>query len=260
MKTITWLLLLPVLLCGLPGCRQTPEPTPATVPVIDGNTEVRFEDYETMILASSVSANGGSPILRYGHLYSVTDPDPKKGTSGGTAVTGIPNATYTSRITNYSLNKTMYVRAFADNEAGTGYGKVVQVKTPSVTYKLRVTIKTGQDNKRSESYLNANLVYNDGKGEAFAIASGVGLDGYSTRIEQPVSAVKSNVRRGQIQGIELYWLGISTTYGHTYDNWDLDALKVELIDSAGGKTWTLYDKSGGVFRFTADQQNNYFAF
>lgn len=261
--TLRVLCLLLITLC-FSDCKRTKEPDPISVPVIEGTTEVRFEDYEKMILSSSVSKNGGSPIINYGHLYSLTDPNPTKGNTPGVAVAGIPNATYTNTVTNYSLNKTMYVRAFADNAAGTGYGKVVQVKTPSVTYSMKFTCLTGADDKGTSSAINAigaRVQYDDGDKVDHALITSA-LSPRSTS-NTTITLSKANIRRVQIEGVYLsYWgIRISPFPFESYDNWDLDGLKVELLDNTG-KSWVIYDKlnAGRLFRFTEQQNKTYFPF
>jgi uncharacterized protein (TIGR02145 family) len=78
-----------------------------------------------------VTSDGGSTITTRGFVWS-TNPNPtitlSTKTSDGTGV-----GTYSSSITGLNPNTKYYIRAYASNSAGTGYGDVVEFITISLT-------------------------------------------------------------------------------------------------------------------------------
>ncbi|MDO7744072.1 MAG: hypothetical protein MUP99_09870, partial [Pedobacter sp.] len=87
----------------------------------------------TAMSGGNITSNGGAVLNTRGVLWS-TDPDfnPDTVVTQKTAETGYNGGTFVSMLTKLALNKTYYVRAYAVNTAGTGYGEVISFTTPAV--------------------------------------------------------------------------------------------------------------------------------
>jgi len=87
----------------------------------------------TAMSGGNITNNGGGVLNTRGVLWS-TDPDfnPDTVSTQKTAETGYNVGAFVSMLTKLTLNKTYYVRAYAVNNAGTGYGAVVSFTTPAI--------------------------------------------------------------------------------------------------------------------------------
>ncbi len=85
---------------------------------------------ETVYSGGNISNAGGVPIISRGVCWS-TSPNPTIADNYTTDGSGI--GSYTSSITGLSLSTQYYVRAYATNSAGTGYGNQVTFTTLSST-------------------------------------------------------------------------------------------------------------------------------
>jgi hypothetical protein len=90
-----------------------------------------------------VTDNGGSTVTARGVCWN-TSPNP--GISHNKTVDGTGSGSFTSDITGLMENTTYYVRAYATNTAGTGYGK--QVKFTTNAESLTVTITEPRDGEQ----------------------------------------------------------------------------------------------------------------
>ena len=98
-------------------------PTVAAVSVSDiGIAKVSF--------GSKVDNVGNGTITDCGFCYSTS---PKPTVSDATVSYGATTASFGKTVTGLSENTTYYVRAYATNEAGTGYGDEISFKTLEVT-------------------------------------------------------------------------------------------------------------------------------
>ena len=83
----------------------------------------------------NITSDGGYPITARGLCYSTNNSEPTLSDAFTTSGTG--SGAFTSVITNVSISRTYYVRAYATNSIGTSYGHVYSVTTgngmPSVT-------------------------------------------------------------------------------------------------------------------------------
>ena len=106
----------------------------------------------------NISSDGGYTIMARGLCYSTSNSEPTLSDAYTTSGTG--SGSFTSVITNVSVNTTYYVRAYATNSIGTGYGDVYSVTTgnglPSVT-----TTVIGE-NVTSSSAIGGGNVTDDG--------------------------------------------------------------------------------------------------
>lgn len=102
------------------SCKHDPEP-----PVIT-TSEASSISYTTAVSGGSITDEGGDPVIEKGVCWSI-----------GTSPTVTDNKTeepagagsFTSSLTGLTQNTTYFVRAYATNSAGTGYGNAVSFKT-----------------------------------------------------------------------------------------------------------------------------------
>lgn len=91
----------------------------------------------------NITSNGGATITASGVCWSTT---PNPVATGNHTTDGTATGTFTSSITVLTYNTVYYVRAYATNSAGTGYGNEVQFKTlcivPTVTTVAATNIGT----------------------------------------------------------------------------------------------------------------------
>ena len=74
-------------------------------------------------------STGGADITEYGLVYSTT-PNPTTASPGKVSETGAPaDITFTLNMTGLAPETTYYVRAYAKNRTGSGYGQQVEVTT-----------------------------------------------------------------------------------------------------------------------------------
>ena len=92
--------------------------TPLTVPTVTTNTVSNITD-ATATCGGNVTATGGAAVTARGVCWS-TSPNPTVSDSHTTNDNGI--GSFTSNMTGLNHSTTYYVRAYATNSAGTGYG------------------------------------------------------------------------------------------------------------------------------------------
>ncbi|MDR0872709.1 MAG: Ig-like domain-containing protein [Prevotellaceae bacterium] len=79
------------------------------------------------VLGGEITNNGGSSITSRGVCYSETDPNPT--ISGSKAQISTTNNTFSFTLNGLTETTTYYVRAYATNSKGTGYGEVISFTT-----------------------------------------------------------------------------------------------------------------------------------
>ncbi len=98
----------------------TPNP-----PTVSTDTAINIGG-NTAVSGGNVSQDGGAPVLARGLCYS-TSPNPT--TSNSTVISGSGTGVFSSTFQNLQNNTTYYVRAYASNVAGTGYGSQITFTT-----------------------------------------------------------------------------------------------------------------------------------
>jgi hypothetical protein len=106
------------------GCRKKDNPPiPPTVTTAaiaaDGATSANG--------GGNITSTGNSPIIRAGLCFSSTNPSPA--ITDDTTYVGVTSGSFNSVLTNLQPSTKYYVRAYATNEIGTGYGDVVDFTT-----------------------------------------------------------------------------------------------------------------------------------
>jgi uncharacterized protein (TIGR02145 family) len=100
--------------------------TAAIVPTLT-TTQVISITSKTAVSGGNISSDGGSNVTTRGVVWSTNPNPPVSLTTKTTNGNGI--GTFTSDIINLLANTTYYVRAYATNSAGTGYGNEISFKT-----------------------------------------------------------------------------------------------------------------------------------
>jgi hypothetical protein len=108
------------------------------------------------ILGGDVTADGGATVTERGVVYSTSNTTP---TLGGTGVTQDINTATTSSfsetVAGLTAGTTYYVRAYATNSAGTGYGNVQTFTTPTTV----VSIVRADDNPTNTASVNFTVTF-----------------------------------------------------------------------------------------------------
>jgi hypothetical protein len=99
--------------------------TPVTVPTVTTNTCTTITE-TTALCEGSVSSDGGDAVISRG-IYWNTSGMP--GIGNGKSNECFPDSTFTSTIEGLTPGTTYYVRAYATNGEGTGYGNQLTFKT-----------------------------------------------------------------------------------------------------------------------------------
>jgi hypothetical protein len=116
--------------------------TPGTAPTVT-TAAVSNITAATASSGGNITFNGGAPVTARGVCWS-TSPNPT--TANSTTSDGTGTGTFTSNLTGLTENTTYYVRAYATNAGGTGYGNRVKFTTNDRS--LTVTITEPRDNAR----------------------------------------------------------------------------------------------------------------
>lgn len=115
------------------GCKE-PEnqvvPVLTTLPV----TDITFTKASS---GGNITNTGGSDISLHGVCWSSENKTPSLSDS---ITDGIGTTTFSSNITGLNVNTTYYVRAFATNITGTGYGDTLSFKTASITVPVDILL------------------------------------------------------------------------------------------------------------------------
>jgi sugar lactone lactonase YvrE len=119
-------ILLPIILI-ITGCTKGTTSTPGTIPVLT-TTDVIIDATGTSArsggLITSTLTNG---VTAYGVCWSTTNQNPSIADSKSTDTVNLLG--YSSKITGLSTKTTYYLRAYATNSVGTGYGNAIQFTT-----------------------------------------------------------------------------------------------------------------------------------
>ncbi len=114
--------------------------TAATFPVVSSTTAASFITQTTAISGGNVTSESGAAVTSRGVCWSNTTSSPTILNSKTVDGTGL--GTFTSSLTSLAPGITYYVRAYATNSVGTGYGPAISVRTLSATIPTSVTTNT----------------------------------------------------------------------------------------------------------------------
>ena len=105
------------------------------IPTLSATTAATSITATTATSGGTVSSDGGSTITARGVCWSTT----ANPTIADSKTTDAATATFTSSLTSLSAGTTYYVRAYATNSIGTGYGTAISFTTSAVIPTLSTT-------------------------------------------------------------------------------------------------------------------------
>jgi uncharacterized protein (TIGR02145 family) len=151
---ISGVILLLLIILLIHSCKKD-KPTPPTI----ATTTVTEISYTTAISGGEVTYEGGTPVDSRGVCWN-TSPYPtivnNKTIESGTA------GAFTSNISQLTPNKLYYVRAYATNSAGAGYGNQVSFTTRQIAVPVLTT--TGVTSITQTTAVSGGTITNDNGG------------------------------------------------------------------------------------------------
>lgn len=114
--------------------------TSATIPVVSSTTAASFITLTSAISGGNVTSESGAAVTSRGVCWSNTTSSPTILNSKTVDGTGL--GTFTSSLTSLAPGITYYIRAYATNGVGTGYGPAISVRTLTATIPTGVTTNT----------------------------------------------------------------------------------------------------------------------
>ncbi|OFX59512.1 MAG: hypothetical protein A2046_11970 [Bacteroidetes bacterium GWA2_30_7] len=145
-KAILVLTLASIVILGCKKKDEEPEPEPTVVLPTVSTTAISNLAETTAVSGGNITNDGGATVTGRGVCWS-TNQNPTISDSKTSDGTGI--GAFTSNITGLSANTSYYVRAYATNSAGTGYGSELSTtnNTYNLTYKVDGTLIKCSDGK-----------------------------------------------------------------------------------------------------------------
>lgn len=204
-------------------------------------TEITDITTNTVISGGNISDEGSSPVIARGVCWS-TFQNPT--TSDNITTDGTGTSSFTSNISGLSVNTTYYVRAYATNSEGTGYGQILSFTTqPPGVPKLTTVNVTLSDFGPEVGGLTGGTIVSDGGN--YVTARGVC---WSTN-ELPTIADKKTIDgkgSGSFQSMALGLSSLTTYYLRAYATNDLGtgygnqvSFTTPCIMMAGIKNWVV---------------------
>ncbi|MBP6754679.1 MAG: DUF1566 domain-containing protein [Bacteroidia bacterium] len=109
----------------------------ATIPILTSTTVPGFITQTSAVSGGTILVGGKTSITAKGVCWSTTNSTPTIANSK--TINGTGSGSFSSILSNLIPNTTYYIRAYATNSLGTGYGNVLTFKT------IIVTLPTGID-------------------------------------------------------------------------------------------------------------------
>jgi len=155
------------------SCTKVSTTTVVTIPVLTTPSIIVNATSTTAQSGGLITSTGGGTILTNGVCYSSTNPTPTTSntkTSDPLSTQGTANTNFTSNITGLTANTLYYVRAYATNSAGVGYGNVIKFTTSANLSAVVATVTTLAGNG------TAGNVNGTGQAAEFNNPQGVSVD------------------------------------------------------------------------------------
>ncbi len=238
------ILLLPAFILSvtlsITGCKKANNATIVSVPTVVSSSTIIDVTTTTAQSGGIISANGNAGITANGVCYSATNNTPTTAdskTNDLVSTVAIGDAPFTSSLTGLTPNTTYYLRAYATNSAGTGYGSVIKFTTSSDIASIAGNVTTLAGNG-SPGYLDAN-----GTGAMFNNPQGISVDANGNVY---VSDSYNNYIRKVTPGGQVSTIAGDGTIGYQ----DGPVANAEFYDPMG----STFDSQGNLF--VADYGNN----
>jgi uncharacterized protein (TIGR02145 family) len=118
------------------GCKKNDSAPPPTAPAVT-TTPLTNITTSSATTGGTILTNGNAAVTQSGIVWSKTNATPTLTDSviAGTTSSG----SFTTNLTGLDFNTVYYIRAFATNSVGIGYGDVVKLNTTNDTSKVRFT-------------------------------------------------------------------------------------------------------------------------
>jgi len=133
--------------------------TKANVPILT-TASVNSITTSSAVSGGTITSDGGTAILARGVVWS-TSPNPSVSLSTKT-LDGVDTGSFVSNISNLASNVTYYVRAYATNSAGTGYGNQLEFKTEIGAVPPTVTTISASSVAYTAFTSGGNVTFNGG--------------------------------------------------------------------------------------------------
>ena len=118
------------------GCKKSDSAPPPTNPTVT-TTALTNVTTSSATTGGTIVSNGNAAITQSGIVWSKTNTTPGLTDS---VIAGITSSgSFTTNLTGLDFNTVYYIRAYATNSVGTGYGDVVKLNTANDTSKVRFT-------------------------------------------------------------------------------------------------------------------------
>jgi uncharacterized protein (TIGR02145 family) len=118
------------------SCKKSDSAPPPTAPAVT-TTALTNITTSSATTGGTILTNGNAAVTKSGIVWSKINATPTLTDSivAGTTASG----SFTTNLTGLDFNTVYYIRAFATNSVGTGYGDVVKLNTTNDTSKMRFT-------------------------------------------------------------------------------------------------------------------------
>jgi uncharacterized protein (TIGR02145 family) len=123
------IIIMSLVLISINSCKKDDNKTSVQNPILT-TTSISSITHSTAISGGNITSDGGSTIIAKGVCWS-TNQDPT--VTDSKTNDGVDTGSFISNITGLKLNTTYYVRAYATNSTGTGYGNSLSFKTAATS-------------------------------------------------------------------------------------------------------------------------------
>lgn len=220
------------------GCKKAPAAV-NDPPSLTTNDVILDVTSTTAQSGGTISSIGASSITANGVCYSTTNQTPTIANQKTTDPIISTSYSFASNLTGLTANTTYYVRAYATNSYGTGYGSVVKFTTSTTLSSVTGTVTTFAGNAISG--------YGDGMGSGATFSNPIGLASDASGNIYVSDSFNNRIRKIAPDGTVTTIAGNGTA--GLYDT-DTGALNAEFYGPQG----LAVDTKGNIF--VADFGNN----
>ncbi len=244
----------------------------ATIPVLSSTTTASLITTTSVSTGGTIISNGASNVTTRGVCYSSTNNTPTIADTKTNNGTG--NGTFISTINGLLANTTYYIRAYAINGVGPGYGDVKSFRTSPATIPSGITTSSISSISQTSS-ISGGTIANDG---GSAITSRGVCWSYTTTLPSTLnsfsnngsgigsfSSALTNLLPGTTYYVRAYAINsIGTAYANNIITFTTPSLtigqnyqggKVAYIFSLGDQGYVA-GQSHGLIASTTDQSTN----